>query len=92
VGLQPLLVAITKITKVASRTRTVWIARRGPDEIRAMLRPLSGGGLELRFMMGDRLIFSHLFGDVAAMQKAADRRRAEMEAKGWTTEEPDKGT
>jgi hypothetical protein len=72
---------------VPPHTRTVWIARRGSDEIRAVLRPLRGGGLELRFLMGDRLIFSHLFADAAAMQKAADRRRAEMEAKGWTTEE-----
>ena len=71
---------------MSSRARTVWIARRGSEEVRALFRPLQGGGAELRFMAGDRLIFSHWFADTVALEEAAERRRIEMEAKGWNTE------
>jgi hypothetical protein len=37
-------------------------------------------------MAGDRLIFSHWFADTVALEEAAERRRIEMEAKGWNTE------
>jgi hypothetical protein len=56
----------------------------------AKVRPIQGGGVELRYEWNGELRVSQIFEAWKELEAAANQRRGELEARGWsvTTQTP----
>jgi hypothetical protein len=61
----------------------LWRMTKGRHIAEAVVRRVPGIGLELRYALDGELRTSRVHRDTAALVADAQRKRSEMEAKGW---------
>jgi hypothetical protein len=66
---------------------TLWSLRKDARRVKAVMRVIDHVGTELRFLLDGELHMGQLFkpGQGAALEKAAQAKRTELEARGWST-------